>query len=480
MSEYFSTLSDYFKIDSSLFSEKKIMNPTLKQDAPLFIDPCLLKDSQYDEFRVEATSEYHNFFQQMVSSIKTAQNLSLIDKEKVYASLWKKFLFTEQKGLCLGYARYNNKGKGIGKNKAKQIFYAAEHLIVQGISNPDVFSLLFVLEDNIGADLISDMTAHIIRNSLYKFTQRIALELNIPTQKCNVGHQKYNLPIHPIEKTPLLLLPYDILSTLPEMSNIDAFFGDFLCIDCSNDEIKMRVNSYISQILHEANENKLTTSKIKKIIRDYVYQTPDAVNILANHITNISGKSYSPSIDELGITNAIRIREFIVSKELVSDEKQPEKIIDLLISKFQSKLSNNNDIKKQLLYNGTQPKKEQAWQALFNVYADMFLEENNLDITPEAQTGRGPVDFKISKGSKERFLIEIKLSTNKKYKQGFEKQLKAYKDATNNVKKVYYLFIELEENDEKRNALIGLKNASNLNAEVIFIDGRLLPSASKL
>ena len=74
----------------------------------------------------------------------------------------------------------------------------------------------------------------------------------------------------------------------------------------------------------------------------------------------------------------------------------------------------------------------------------------------------------------------MKLSSNKKYKQGLIKQLEAYKKATNNVKKAYYLYVDFEDSDERRKILIDLKNNSNTNTEIIFIDGRLLPSASKL
>lgn len=481
MGLYSTTVADYFKIDSSLFEKKGIVNPTLKQDAPLFIDPCLLKNSKFKEFNTTAVATYRLFFENIMQDIINAQELDGISKSLAYNKIIAKFLFKEQKGLCLGYSRSNNKGRGIGREKATQIFKASERLISLGSKNPNLFSLLCVLEDNIGPDLISDMTAYIIRHSLYNFTQSISKELQIPTVIYKIDDMVYKLPTHPIERVPLLLPPYDIISTLPEISDIDSFFNGFCLWNCSNDAVKMRVNDYISNIFREARELKLNTTEVKKELRGYIYTTQEAVDTISTYISNVSGTPYSKEKDELGINISTLIRPYVKEEDITISENDSEKAIDLLMEHFSKKISNDTEIKRDLLYNiDNTPKSETAWQSIFNVYADMFLDTNNLDITAEAETGRGPVDFKISKGSKERYLVEMKLSSNKKYKQGLIKQLEVYKKATNNVKKAYYLYVDFEDSDERRKILIDLKNNSNTNTEIIFIDGRLLPSASKL
>ena len=61
-------------------------------------------------------------------------------------------------------------------------------------------------------------------------------------------------------------------------------------------------------------------------------------------------------------------------------------------------LIENNQLSK-LLYNsdGTR-KRESAAQLVFFGIASSYCAANDLDITPEANSGRGPVDFKFSKG----------------------------------------------------------------------------------
>ena len=51
------------------------------------------------------------------------------------------------------------------------------------------------------------------------------------------------------------------------------------------------------------------------------------------------------------------------------------------------------------------------------------------DVNREVNNGRGPVDFKVSKGALDRTLIEFKLASNKKLKQNLEKQVEIYQKA---------------------------------------------------
>ncbi|WP_210335365.1 hypothetical protein [Microvirga sp.] len=54
---------------------------------------------------------------------------------------------------------------------------------------------------------------------------------------------------------------------------------------------------------------------------------------------------------------------------------------------------------------------------------------NNVDLSPEANMGGGPIDFKYSKGYNARILVEMKRSSGTVV-HGYEKQLEIYKDAS--------------------------------------------------
>lgn len=107
---------------------------------------------------------------------------------------------------------------------------------------------------------------------------------------------------------------------------------------------------------------------------------------------------------------------------------------------------------------------------------------NKIETEPESQTGSGPVDFKLS-NSGERVLIELKLSDHKKLMAGLTEQLEKYKECTEPVK-AYFICFDVEKDfqssQRKQAKLIQAKKDLGLDTEIIWIDGRIKPSGSKL
>jgi hypothetical protein len=52
------------------------------------------------------------------------------------------------------------------------------------------------------------------------------------------------------------------------------------------------------------------------------------------------------------------------------------------------------------------------------------------DVTREANDGRGPADFKISRGAEDKTLVEFKLAKNSQLKKNLEKQTTIYEKAS--------------------------------------------------
>ena len=66
------------------------------------------------------------------------------------------------------------------------------------------------------------------------------------------------------------------------------------------------------------------------------------------------------------------------------------------------------------------------------------MDINGFDISCEADEGRGPVDFKLSKGD-DKTIVEVKLSSSKQYLHGYEIQLKEYATAEKTQNMIYLL-----------------------------------------
>ncbi|WP_339272569.1 hypothetical protein NYE54_14210 [Paenibacillus sp. FSL K6-1330] len=140
----------------------------------------------------------------------------------------------------------------------------------------------------------------------------------------------------------------------------------------------------------------------------------------------------------------------------------------------------------KLLWNDNDlAKKEKSAQQLFNFMSGIYCEDNNIDITPEAETGRGPVDFKFSFGNAFKTLVEIKLASNDLVK-GLKNQTVQYMKSER-VDHAYYLVILMH--DEEQNKIEKLiENADEISSNskfkinTIIIDARRTnkPSASKI
>ena len=131
---------------------------------------------------------------------------------------------------------------------------------------------------------------------------------------------------------------------------------------------------------------------------------------------------------------------------------------------------------------GKKNRPEPAAQRLFYAIADSYCKANDIDLTPEASSGNGPVDFKASVGSSKKVLVEIKLSSNSKLLTGYQKQLELYKQAEETAKGIY-LVVDIGTLGKKGEKLVAMYNGAlekGLHpSELVFVNAKPKKSASK-
>jgi hypothetical protein len=102
----------------------------------------------------------------------------------------------------------------------------------------------------------------------------------------------------------------------------------------------------------------------------------------------------------------------------------------------------------------------------------------DLDLNAEVNNGRGPVDFKVSKGKKNSNLVEFKLAKNTALEKNLQHQVAIYEkasDAKTSIKVImYFNDAELQRVKDiiKRLKLTGCK-------DIVLIDASPKASASK-
>lgn len=90
-------------------------------------------------------------------------------------------------------------------------------------------------------------------------------------------------------------------------------------------------------------------------------------------------------------------------------------------------------------------KKELCLQELFK----LIWRDTSFDFNAEVNNGRGPLDFKVSKGNADKTIIEFKLASNTKLKQNLQSQVHIYKKANNTDKSITVLFFFTEKEEKK-------------------------------
>ena len=393
--------------------------------------------------------------------------------------------FPEIKWTCLGYGAQSISGSGSGAEMTAQFMDTARQIVQLGVDDPDLFVAMALFEEGVGPDRISDMTTNVVLGDLLRFNERILLDLDVPTQPTTLhlrNGQSYSasLPTNPCipEGGPVVLVPSDILRDLPVATD----WSEIADAVSKTEQLRGGVNRQIGQLW----ETK--TRKDKAAIRRWAMSGKDQFVALLDILHTSKARPYDVRGDPRGELAWRRLLTTLADDEPCTIEQPPvldlagaAGVVNKIVEQFRF-LIEQRRISEELYYNDA-PRPEKAAQRLFFVVAYAYCKANNLDLTPEADTGNGPVDFKISEGFLGRILVEIKLSYNGKLVAGYTRQLEAYRTAEEALK-AYYLVIDVGHMGHKYKRLLEVKHRAEsegqLVSPIILIDGSRRRSASKL
>jgi hypothetical protein len=472
------SLSTKFGIDEALLEELDIVNVLLAADTLLFIDPMLLPSSKHPEIREGATQRYNEKFNFIIRLLSASNEKN----DPAWKAVKKLFKFSEISWTCLGYGS-GTRGSGFGKDLVETTLTTASKIISLGITETDLFMAMALFEEGIGADRISDMTTNIIIHDLVAFNQRVNQTLKLPVQIVTAGFDEdrrdVELIINPLTHEPLLLVPRDIVRDLPVANS----WGDISKVVKENEELRTRINRQFGEILATMSRKK------KDDIKQTALKSRAGFNELLSLLRSVDPEPYDFDADRNGevfwsiIANKIA-QNFPVDlsqfKHKLDTREDIKKVVDLIVEQFRD-LIENKGLWKELWTESGVPRKEKAAQRLFYAVAYSYCKANDLDLSPEVDSGSGPVDFKISHGFSARTLVEIKLSKGTVV-HGYEKQLEIYKNAEDTPIGIF-LIIDIGGLKKKYGEVQRIKReriANNEHAsDIVLVDGNQKASASK-
>jgi hypothetical protein len=242
--------SEHFGISRD--TEDDWFDTILDVDTPLFVDPFLIF-KETAGFWADSHARLIAHFNQAFLLIAQGNR---DPKALPYRKAVRILEFREPRELCLGYTEQGTRGSGSGLILARLVAHAIGEAITRGLTNPNHFEELGILQEGIGSDRISDTACTILKPKLIEYTQTIAKQHRVPLAKHSVyaahfdeqrlrfEHPYVELPTNPRTSGPLLFVPQRFLRDLPQLKKDDwwGFYQNEQLRDDLNYEVMGKVD----------------------------------------------------------------------------------------------------------------------------------------------------------------------------------------------------------------------------------------------
>ena len=417
--------SEFFQID---LSNTGVFDSLLDKDSNFFINVIRLKKTKTPEF-VAAYQHLNQYFTDIAILLHNADSPDM--RDPFYRSARKRLTFHEINGINLGFSKSIH-GAGWGDVISDQVLRDAYYIIKKGSMQPEIFHLVSLFEDNIAGDRLSDMIACIIEDDIIKYTLRIMNQFNISKKSHpEMTFLANGLVANPYKDTPIMLLPVEILHELP----IAKDWYDIDRVVTENEAIRREINKEIG-----LDWEKWASSARKEYIKNRIFMKPDVCKRVidgykSEELGDVNLKSDPDYFAESLLKDAKKTVSFLSKNKSPSSYEAAMDIIEI----FKDWVENNRGWAE--IQSAPSKSREKAVQRFIHLGAKYYLQINNIDLSPESNSGRGPVDLKLSRGN-DKTLAEIKLSTNNEYLHGYQLQIIEYSKAER-TQNMIYVFIDV-------------------------------------
>lgn len=435
--------TDVFGVAPELLEEYGAFDASLVNDLPLFIDPFLLfnsSDSTYQQLH-EAIIRYLGF-------LRDKARPGTGDRGLLRA--W--YHFKEVRQNWLGFSLVGNQGNGLGANFAialhDNLGTIFSNFGQEQVTRGSHMEKVCLVDEGVGRDNISDFTTCLIKDYLLGYTQTFArahltpdqrrdftverARFNYDTESWEVGH--YDLPAY--GRDFVLLTPKDMLSRDDTwISRRDLVNGfEHVVAAVPDDQLRAVLNNYLySRLSRDPKQTKQDREKEKRraiaaailahpeIIEYYIQQKEDA----GEQASVVSAEKVAET--EAWLVDQVRafVRSHLAGTAFYAEhgntyEEARNRVL------FLKHVLEDQDGYRLFYHDGKPVEREADFQRLFK----LVWYGTPSDVNSEVNNGRGPVDFKVSRGTEDRSLVEFKLASNTKLRRNLEKQVAIYEAAS--------------------------------------------------
>lgn len=406
------------------------------------------------------------------------------------------YAFPEFKQAWLGFSESGNSGRGLGSKFAFSL-HRNLHSVFRSFGKEKItqgshIEKLALIEGGVGRDKISDFTANLIKDYLLRYTEDFAVRylssfqrrrfavskatFNYQTESWSSG--TYNLP--EFKGDFVALTPKDMLTIDDTWINRPDMIGGFESIVNSlpDDQLRAQLNNYLRSVLPMKPKAEEKREAVAQTIRRF----PEFIEyyILTKEETGEDAISLSQA--KVALTKKFFVDQIGSLAFMLSSESPFYELIGdtfdeaLLRAEYLKDIVENKGGSRLFYVDGQPIKREKDLHILYRL--TWFATPS--DVSREVDDGRGPADFKISRGSEDKSIVEFKLASNTHLRRNLEKQVEIYKKASDADKGLKVIFYFSASEFKRVNEILDDLGIMG-DPSIILIDARSenKPSASK-
>lgn len=467
--------SDVFGVSTETLDEYGAFDIALVNDLPLFIDPFLLYDSEDAKYR-----QLHDDIIHYLVFLRDR----VLERELTAGELSHWLFFPEVRQNWLGFSKTGNHGTGLGNDFARglcrNLATVFKNFGEETLTHDSHLEKLSLIDGGVGRDHLSDFTTNLTKLFLLEYTQSFAkkhlspgrvhrfhvakVTFDYETRRWRGGH--FDLPL--FNGDFVLLTPKEILTRDEAWINHGDMVARFASIrDALPDAVlRAQVNDHffaqineLSQAEERRDAARATIARYPEILDYYIKEkeesAPEAhsisnrkvheteVQFVENVRTLVNDHLLGGGFYELGDSYDESLKRVAYLKHVIED----------------------NDGYRLFYVDGKPIKRESDLQTMFR----LTWYETSFDVNAEVNNGRGPVDFKVSKGRRNLSLVEFKLASNTGLKRNLENQVKIYERANAADKSIKVI---LHFNEAELDKVMAILRSLNLEGgeDIILID----------
>ncbi len=480
--------SDYFGVTPEAVEQYGAFNVSLLNDLPLFVDPFLLFNSTKPKYRAlhDDIIAYLRFLRDKAAGGAIRSGL---------LQAW--YTFPEVRQNWLGYSVSGNAGTGLGPDFARALHANLNTIFAsfgdEQITQGSHLEKLCLLDTGVGRDHISDFTTNLIKGFLLEFTQDFALtHLQRPLVRTFTvskvrfeystetwASETYTLPYNEQDNDFVVLTPRDLLTKDDIWISKADLFNDFGSVTDSvpNAQLRDQINNYFLQVLPEEPTRQEELDAVGRVLREY----PVLIEYYIRYKEEHGDEAVASSDRRVSETELFFIRQIAAFADYLAKQTAFYTIAGTTYDEARARVLFLKDVIEtkgghRIFYIGSEPvRKETDLHILFRL---TWLGTPS-DVSREVNDGRGPADFKISRGALDKSIVEFKLASNRQLERNLQKQAEIYQaasDARHAMKVIVYFSAAEYERVQRILRTVGLDESPH----VILIDARAdnKPSAS--